>query len=335
MILLIDTAFGLENRGRWCFMRYLAIEESLERIALALESIDVRLANMSDEDIKSELNKGLEKTLSGFKRDFISSENKENLDNYNTCEFNSLKRDNKELIDFLSSRGIEVRSFNTEDETDSLLDNIACFMGDKYSNIEFVYDQMKSNMNLGKTIHINMHNFSQADICASTNLCTQLYSLAFLSDYKYFKSPKYILNARVNKLPHVLNFLSGGWLERYIKFSIEKILIKHRIEYSYLKNPKVTLPNGNEFEFDILFAFAGEVFWFESKTGEYQKHINKYSKIGKETMKLGGDRSFLVLSDINEMLEKDLESVFDITVSSVESFKSKFEEKITSLVNAG
>ncbi len=312
-------------------MRYLAIEESLERIALALESIDEKLARMSGEEIKSELNKEVSNALASLKND--SYELETNLSECSNVDVNSLKKDNKNLIAFLNSRGIEVRTFSDEDDSDSLLDNIACFMGDKYSNIQVVYEQMKSNMNSGKTVHINMQNFSQADICASTNLCTQLYSLAFLSDYKYFKSPKYLLNARVNKLPHVLNFMSGGWLERYIKISIEKMLIKHRLEYSYLKNPKITLPNGNEFELDVLFEVDGEIFWFESKTGEYQKHINKYSKIGKDIMKLGGDRSFLVLSDINETLEKDLASVFDITVSSVENFKAKFEEKIIALVD--
>jgi hypothetical protein len=81
------------------------------------------------------------------------------------------------------------------------------------------------------------------------------------------------------------------------------------------------LPNGDDFELDMLFETEGDVFWLEAKTGDYRKHIEKYSKMSRI---IGLDRShtFMILADgaVTDGLARDLSNLFGMTVVRVEKF---------------
>ncbi|NOZ85724.1 MAG: hypothetical protein GXP49_05595 [Deltaproteobacteria bacterium] len=158
-----------------------------------------------------------------------------------------------------------------------------------------------------------------------------MHQIAFLEEYKYLKSPKFYLFAKVNSIPRALNFFSGGWLERYVKTTIEESikLASHpiKLNYSYLKNPQIVLPNGNDFELDIIYKIEDEIFWCEAKSGDYQKYVQKYSNMSK-LLNIDEDHSFMILTDISEGGAKALKSIFKMNVISIDDFYNVFSSEI-------
>lgn len=239
--------------------------------------------------------------------------------------------DTSDLEKFLNSKGVSIKHIREEDEADEVLDKIALFMGDRYSLIKKVYELIKRNLNSGRSFKLDLKNASQDEIGSITQLCTNLHQIAFLEEYKYFKSPKYYMYGKVNRIPKALNFFSGGWLERYVKTAILEAItsISHPVaaNYSYLKNPQIQLPNGDDFELDILFKIEEEIFWLEAKTGEYQKYVQKYSKMSK-TLNLDEDHAYMILTDITENSASALKSLFGMNVVNIDSFSETFKQAI-------
>ncbi len=291
----------------------------LERIANALESIA--------------------HNLSAYRE---SNRNNEKFQKTQDCTQKSIDRaiemkfinDFSEIEKFLNSKNIHIKSVRNENEADKFLDKIAFFMGNRYSHIKSLYKHIKRNLNTGRTFKLDLKNCTQEEIASITQLCTNLHQIAFLEEYKYFKSPQYILYAKVNRIPKAINFFTGGWLERYTKTAVIEALKSLSypipINYSYLKNPQIMLPNGDDFELDILFKIEDEYFWFEAKTGDYQRYIDKYSKIAK-ILNLDYKHTFMILTDITDSGAEALRSLFKMNVVKIDEFYETFKEVIQDL----
>lgn len=293
------------------------------------------------EEIKSILDriaKALE-TIADYLIDKQVAINKENKNSFYKLSYiktdeNEFVNDFSEIEEFLNSKNIKIKSIKDEDEEDEILDKIALFMGNRYSHIKNLYQHIKRTLNTGKSFTLNLKNYKQEEIASITQLCNNLHEIAFLEEYKYHKSPQYILNAKVNRIPKAINFLTGGWLEHYIKVAVIKAIqsISHpvSVNYSYLKNPKIILPNGDDFELDIIFKIENEYFWLEAKTGDYQRYINKYSEVA-EILKLDYKHAYLILTDITEAGAKALCSLFKMNVVRIDDFYEIFKEAIQHL----
>jgi len=234
--------------------------------------------------------------------------------------------DNTRLRNFLASRGISIKTIPHEQESDETLDKIALFIGNRLESVKSVLDSIKANMNVGRPFSLNLRNESQQTVADTTNLCTNLYNIAFLTAYYYQKSPAYQLYATPSTSPRALNFYSGQWLERFIKTQAVSLLKSKSLDFSYICNAQISLPKGDDFELDMLFEAEGEVFWLEVKTGDYRRHIEKYSKMSK-TLGLDRSHTFMILADgsVTDALARDLGNLFGMTVARVE----KFAEQLT------
>lgn len=111
------------------------------------------------------------------------------------------------ILRFLVKRNIQVKNFQTDEETDDVLDNIALFMGNRYNKIKKVYNSIKSRLNLGASFRLDLKNATQEEVSYSCQLCNSLHQIAFLSEYKYFKTPQFIIYAKPNGIPVAINFL--------------------------------------------------------------------------------------------------------------------------------
>ncbi len=236
------------------------------------------------------------------------------------------------IIEFLKQKNITIKNIKTEVEADKILDDIALYMGNNYSKIKKVYELIKRHMNTGAYFNIILKNFTQDEISSITYFGHQLHQIAFLEEYKYLRSPEYKLMGKVNRIPGVLNFFSGGWLERYVKKTIIDILENIPVRYSCLTNPQIILPNGNDFELDILFRIENEIFWFEAKTGDYQRYVQKYAKVAK-ILGLNKNNAYMILTDIAENTAQALKTLFGMNVVDVNNFKSEFRERISMLLD--
>lgn len=287
----------------------------LERIAVALEKIAASLPT----DLPSE-------SISPAEEEDTCSDSK-------SAECTEYVNDISRLMAFLASRRIAVKNILGGHENNETLDRIALFIGTRYNSVKLILDTIKANMSAGRPFTLSLRNEPQQVIADTTQLCNTLYNIAFLTEYRYQKSPTRQLYATPSTSPRALNFYAGQWLERYVNTQVVSVLRKRGLEFSYLCNIQVSLPNGDDFELDMLFETQGEVFWVEAKTGDYRRHIDKYSKVAKI---LGLDRShtFMVLADsiVTDDRAKDLSELFGMTVVRIEKFAEQLSEVLPAKV---
>lgn len=287
----------------------------LERIASALEKISEAL-NKENRDIVP---------------NSIIAENSHTFVNKDTSQVKAetIKENPSILEDFLLSRGVTIKNIPEEEEADETLDKISIFMGNRYSLIRPFIEQIKQKMNSAGTVRLDMKDKNQQEISSICQLATRLHEIAFLEEYTYLKSPKCLLFAKPNRIPQALNFFAGKWLERFIKSQIISLVrqVNPNIRFSYLLNPQILLPNGDDFELDLLFEIDGEIFWFEMKSGDYQRYVKKYSKVSK-ILDLDKNHSFMILTDITEAGAEALKSLFGINVVKIENFSKEFLNQI-------
>jgi hypothetical protein len=96
-----------------------------------------------------------------------------------------------------------------------------------------------------------------------------------------------------------------------------------------LLNPQIVLPNGDDFELDLIFQVNDFFFWIEAKSGEYQQHISKYSKMSK-ILNLDFKHSIMVLPDISENQCDALTALFSMTVCPL----SRLETVLVEIIRA-
>lgn len=245
------------------------------------------------------------------------------------------------LLALLAAKSIQVKTLPAPEEGDEHLTHIALLMGERYAAIRTFYQRLKSTLGSGHPLTLHLADEPQEHVTATCQLATDLHNLAFLSDYKYRRSPQYLLHARVNRLPRALNFLAGGWLERYAAALAARIAARRLSERgalglpplraALLKNPQITLPNGDDFELDLVLEAGGEAVWVELKTGDYQRHVAKYSRMS-ELLALPPRRALMVLTDVSPQVCASLSSVFQMRVLSVEELPAALEEALCELL---
>jgi hypothetical protein len=137
--------------------------------------------------------------------------------------------------------------------------------------------------------------------------------------------------ARPSRSPQALSFLSGNWLERYVRDKLICLATSQtgKIDFSYITNAQVTLSNGADFEMDLFFHVNDQFYWVESKTGEYQDKVQKYSKIASD-LGLQRNQAFMVLTDVSQDVRTSLSSLYHLSVISVDEVEDTFEEILKS-----
>lgn len=251
--------------------------------------------------------------------------------------------DEKEIIEeieeddaiksFLESKNIKIKFIPPEDAADDIINSLAEFLGNHYDVLKELLSKIKSNMQTGSFFTLAIKDYSQKNVSDICQFCTRLHEIAFLEQYKYIKSPKYLIKAKATTLPVAQNFFSGKWLERYVLQTVQSSVstvsteLSMDLEFTYLINPQIILPNGKDFELDLIFHVNESFYWIEAKTGDYQQHISKYSKMSK-TLGLDYKHSIMVLTDIQPERSDALTSLFSMTVYGLSQLKSGLIETI-------
>ena len=107
---------------------------------------------------------------------------------------------------------------------------------------------------------------------------TLLHRHGMLKDFYYHRSPKKQLRVIPTKDGQVGQFLTGGWLEIYVSSMLSRRLraAVSPAKYQLLYNVKGALPDGREFEADVMAAVDGRLFWLECKTGHWQDYSARF-----------------------------------------------------------
>lgn len=232
------------------------------------------------------------------------------------------------LEEFLNTRGVTVRSVPDMDRADTVLDSLSVLIGTRFAPVKPLIDEIKRHLHTGAEFTLDLRKVSQHQRSEMCHVAAQLHRVALLAQYHYRKSPKCQLVAAPTRLPKGMNFLSGGWLERFIRHEMHLGLRTHRPRRAIatLMNARITLPTGEESELDaLLMVEGGEVFWVEAKTGNYQQYIEKYARIS-EILGLDVAHSILVADDINQNLAKALTALFGLTIFPVSEMRPRLRE---------
>ena len=239
----------------------------------------------------------------------------------------------RRVLEHLARLGFTVRKTSTDNALDNALAMTALFMGEHFASLKEFLGRIKSALGYHGPFTLDLKGRPAEAITLNCQLGTYLYKIAFLENYQYQKSPRYLIAARPSQMPAAQRFLTGQWFEIFCREKAIGLLreagLASRVDY--LKNVQARLPDGEEFEFDFLLALDDELFWFEQKTGSYQRHLERYASL-VERMGLDANHAFLVLLDVGEETSQVLCELCKMTVCDLESFESRLQTIIDRLV---
>ena len=246
----------------------------------------------------------------------------------------------RELEAFLNGHGIKIKKLPKAHPADETLDRLAMAMGDHFELMSPVLNMIKRAMHNGAGFQYRMAKLPQSSVGIITQQCKEWHRMAFLHDYFYERSPIFTIHAKASTLSSAMTFFSGQWLERFINGHVRRCVAKlqaelgRHIPLETLSNAHITLPNGDDFELDlILNCGPGLVFWIEGKTGDYQRYVQKYSKFAK-TIGLTSAHSFIVLTEVRSDECSTLSSLFGMTVCTPENFETAFSDVLRSVLTS-
>lgn len=214
------------------------------------------------------------------------------------------------ILHFLQQKNITVKTVPAPQPHDEVFNEIALVLGNKYATIVPLLERIKRNMQHAHSFQLSLANETQQTINDMTSLGHMLHKLALLPEYSYKKSPQYTIIARPSSEPRVHNFFSGQWLERYMASTVKYYADEAGItDFEILTNPQIILPNGNNFELDIIFHANQRIYWVECKTGTYQSHIPKYSRMAND-FDLPTSQMLMILPDADNATTANLSRMF-------------------------
>ncbi len=226
---------------------------------------------------------------------------------------------NTSIANFLADRGIKVNAVPQAEAADDVLNSLAKRLGEDYDALRALHSNIKRNMQHGGTFTLSLKECAADDISRVCQYGHTLHEHAFLEDFRYVRSQR-LISAKTTICPMAQNFFAGKWLERYVLLLVQEAVeeVAEISDFQYLLNPKVVLPNGNDFELDLVFQVHDSFFWIEAKSANYQQHIQKYANI-VQIMKLDAKHSILVLPDTE--IARQLTALYNITVLPMSQMK--------------
>ncbi|MGB3220961.1 MAG: hypothetical protein WBD79_26465 [Anaerolineae bacterium] len=202
---------------------------------------------------------------------------------------------------WLAARGITVRSAHQPGPFDAAADRIALYLGDHFATIAPFYEALKRRASGGyaKWRWFPVRDLPKNAFHAIFQFGTMLHSSGFLSTFEYLRKRESLL-FDPQEDGHVQNFLTGGWLERYVaqlaRHAVEKQTGAWH-EEQVLRGAQLTLPDQSQAEFDLLLGLADKVLWIECKTGDWQTYARHFKTINEQFLHLPASQTALVLID--------------------------------------
>lgn len=324
--------FFLYQRRNWkIYIEYIQSDRSLggdvlDETLLRQLSEEIRLLR---EEIRL-LNLKIEGNLQG-KKNLIKLERINHTTSSENQNSETPPTNENAAIEYLQSRKMMIKNYKTEVDDDIFM-KLSNYLGNRYEYLRELYSVIKPSLSNGNSFFYNMQNKPQEVITYCTQFCSLLYKNAFLSNYSYKKSSRIITGAP-QRVGRVINFFTGGWLENYIlNIVISELHTKGINDFSFVQNCQLELPNGDNFEVDMLFIVKDVPIWIECKTGDYQRYISKYSDFRKR-MGTTKENSLLIISDLQAGLSKNLSSTFDLTAMSLSEAKLYISDLIENIQN--
>jgi hypothetical protein len=219
------------------------------------------------------------------------------------------------IIRWLRDRNIVVRSYRVLPPQDEPLDWLARFLGERFDNLRPFYEEWKRSVSRQwRWFKIHMKDFPPAQISDIVQFAYRLHEYAMLENFNYSRGSR-MLWASVVILPDIINFVTGGWLERYIGGLAKSVIGRLGLDsdkIAIMNGIQIILPNQTDAEIDLLIGNEETQIWIECKTSEeYQSSIETWKKISRY-LRIPKERAGVVLltppesSHVREWLESQI-----------------------------
>jgi len=187
------------------------------------------------------------------------------------------------LVDYLKTRGVVTYEGQDDLNRNEAFEHLARHLGMHFHLLANFYEKVKRCVATGRGQRIDIDGYSHAERSAAVQLGTLLHRHGMLKDFYYHRSPKRQLRVIPTRDGQVGQFLTGGWLEIYVSAVLTRRLraSKSAAKFQLLYNVKGMLPDGREFEADLMAAVEGRLFWLECKTGQWQDYSARFRGLVK------------------------------------------------------
>lgn len=246
--------------------------------------------------------------------------------------------DSIELRKWLLDRGISIRQLGAESPFEESFDRIALQLGRDFEHLADFYQALKRSIGgNGVSKSIVLKNYPADRINRVVQFGDELLRNGFLKEFRYIRNSRSIQFAPQAD-GRVGNFITGNWLERYVVITVSQHLRKlypgRSIEV--LSNPRIILPDGSDFEIDVLIACDSIVLWFECKTGkDYPAYLTKYAVVARKVMQLGSEHAAMILlEELNDSEKKNNTHVAGMSVLNLNDVQ-RFLSTIQSTTQVG
>ena len=184
------------------------------------------------------------------------------------------------LVQWFAQKNIQAAIDPSAADTSGFFDEAATALGDDYLLFADLLDRVCYSYRKSYTnVNLELAKLSQKDGQAITQFCRTLYEHTFFARYHYQKAEK-IARLTLQMAPAIRQFFEGGWLEWYALVQALSASKQRSVPLSYARGVKVTFPNEDLHELDVLLQPQGqEPICIECKTGEFRRDIDKYVRL--------------------------------------------------------
>jgi hypothetical protein len=187
------------------------------------------------------------------------------------------------LVDHLRERGVLVYEGQDDLNRNEAFEHLARDLGAHFDLLSPFYEKLKRLVASGRGSKFEVEHLNDVERSAAVQFGTLLHRHGMLKDFYYHRSPKRALRVIPTKDGKTGQFLTGGWLEIFVSMMLSRRLRAHvsPARCQLLYNVKGALPDGREFEADIMAVVESRMFWLECKTGNWQDYAARFRGLVK------------------------------------------------------
>ncbi len=118
---------------------------------------------------------------------------------------------------WLADRGISIKTKREESPLDEAFDRLCLFLGQRFESLGPFYNAVKQSLNTGGAKTLDLTGAPSHVISDTVQFAHMLLDHGFLADSEYIRNTqRRLLRFVPQSHGQVINFFTGGWLERYV-----------------------------------------------------------------------------------------------------------------------
>ncbi len=200
---------------------------------------------------------------------------------------------------WLAQRGLQLQNVALVEPTSDPWDWFAEFLGQRFDHLRPFYKRWKQSLNTGQSFSIQLQQASARQISDTVQFALELQKASLIFSYHYTRTSR-LLRVFPRKSPDIINFVTGGWLERYIARLLWRLAAQLQIkpsEFFVFRNIQLSLPDSQQTELDLLALYRDRAIWLESKTGDYNVSVERWQR-NNAYLKIPPQRAGIVLLEM-------------------------------------